>query len=672
MKPDVLSSRRRSQQQMWAQQQMRSAVRFPRRRLGRQNGAVLIIALGVLTIMAILGTAFAQLMRLEKRATENYLESHYMDALLESGLSRVIAELQGAKNYRSYSVYRDNPWLYILRGQDSMGHGRVGMNDRRVSRWDMFARRAGTEHWYNTKVIDCTSQLNLNGRQDTLARMLDNLGQAIERSSRLKLDGKQVTNPFYERKNRGGRRLRGADIVRLRRRLPNGKFASKAQLRQLIGRENFEIVKDFVTCYGWEDPYTYKPLDGIDEVPAILGLGGGVGGGTASDRQPPASDMSPRMDLEPRYPVNVNTAPEEVLVACLQGLAGRRVFPYSNIGLSMAGATASMTPVDANAQILGQRLAGVREEIGDVLPRAIFVYMPRLEYQNAKQIADRIIAQRKLRPFMTWRTNEAGQQGFEDFIDQLETSFFPAPGNNVIVIDPDQPANRQIGRLLQAGGASSPVSRMWIKGTAQGSTRSAYINAGLAFHDNNAWYYELAKGVLKANFNPNTRITRYNPNSSVYNPVDKSGLVWAQDNFSLFKGHTTEFCFDTNGFYEITTRGQIGEITDRILPPDNKRRGGRRTGRQRYIAPFVQPFKREPFERTVRTVVQLFGVQRHTSQFHFERTFQSQSLSSANNRKFVVTWPEPMEALTELYSGGALRDGRIELAGLLDGNRMQS
>ena len=35
---------------------------------------MLIIALGVLTLIAILGAAFAALIRLEKRAAENYVE----------------------------------------------------------------------------------------------------------------------------------------------------------------------------------------------------------------------------------------------------------------------------------------------------------------------------------------------------------------------------------------------------------------------------------------------------------------------------------------------------------------------------------------------------------------------------------------------------------------------
>ena len=637
----------------------------------QQDGAVLIIALGVLTIMAVLGTAFAQLMRLERKATENYLEARQMDFLLDSSLNRVIADLQGGNNFRSYTYYRDAPWLYQITREDTLGHGRVDMKDRRVSRWDMFARRAGTESWYTTKVIDCTAQINLNSRQDTLARMLDNLGDAIERSERLKRDGdRKVVNPFYTKPNRGGNKIRGAQIVQLRRRLPGGRFTSKTQLRQLIGKENYEIVKDFVTCYGWEDPFTFKPDDGQLEVPELIGGGGaGVGGGGAQSQvQEPASVATPRASSQPRYPININTAPEEVLIAAIQGVAGRRVFPYSLLG----NAGAAMSQIDVKAQLFGggRKVPG-QEETGNVRPRAIYVYTPRFEYADAKKLADRIVTERKLRPFRAWRTNDTGRPGFEDFIDGLEPSFFPSP-SNAVVIDPDQPSNRTIRQHLVAGGGQNPVSRRWVRGTGLGTVRQVYRNSGRAFHDNNAWYYELAKGVLKANFNPNTRFNRYNPNQPAYVEVDKSDLVWARDQFSLFKGHTTEFTFDTNGYYEITCLGQIGDIKDRVgaqATGVGRRGGGRRGGRTGLdMAP---PFER-PFERRVRTVVQIFDVLRHTSQFHFEQTFRTGVASSANNRKFVQTWPEPMEALTELVSSGTTRDGRVELAGLLDGRRAQT
>ena len=636
-----------------------------------RRGSILIIALGVLTLLSILGIAFASLMRLERKAAENYVDGKRMDLLLDSALDRVIASLHGAKNWRSFTVYQDTPWLNLLGdgrrgggGERDLAHGRADIDDPRVGRWELFSQEEGQRGSYKTKVIDCASQINLNGRQDTMARILDNLGQAIERSSRLKLDGKNKKNPFFEGPDRTGNQVKGEDIVRFRRLLPEGRFTTKAQIRWLIGQENYENLRDFVTCYSWEDPYTYKPTDGLDQVSIFRGVtstgGGGLGGGGAVSRQPAASG-TPRVDSEPRFPININTAPEEVLIACLQGLAGRRVFPYSKLGSGGGG----MVPIDQNAQVVGERIFG-NEEIQNVTPRAIFVYGPRLEYEHAQRIAVRIISQRKVKPFMAWRTNDIGLPGFEDFVDtQLDTGFFPAAAQS-LVIDPEQTQNRQIESDV-LNNATSLVGQLWRRGH-DNRERQIRRQKGMLMHDLNAWYYEMIKGVLKANFNPNTRLNRYNPNAPAYNPVDKSDLVWAQTRQEIFKGHTTEFCFDTMGFYEITTLGRYEPVTKRQAEQPRTSTGSR--GPISSAMQTEQIFVR-PFDRKTRTIVKTFDVLRHTNQFHFERTFTSQARSSKNDRKYVVTHPEPMAALTELYSHGSLRDGRVELAGLLDGERLQ-
>ncbi|MEM7234713.1 MAG: hypothetical protein AAF517_21215, partial [Planctomycetota bacterium] len=644
------------------------------RRDDRTRGAILIVALGILTLLAVLGATFAQLMSLEKKGVENFVESQHVDLLTNSAIDTAIAELNGWSNRRSWTVYPNLPWLYLIRDQQAMAHGRAPIEDDRVGNWRTYSEMAGKRFRFKTKIIDCASQINLNGRQDTLARMLDNLGQAIERSPRLKLDGKLVTNPFFTQPNRGGYRVRGRDILLFRQRLEGQRFQSKSQLRQLIGRQNYALVKDFLTCWSWEDPYTWRASDGLNEVPDLsagltstggAGGGGGLGGGTVNS-QPLASD-NPRLDPEPRHPININTAPEEVLISTLQGLAGRRLFPYSQIGVNGGAVQA----IDQNAQILGERILFGKEEIRNVVPRAVFAYMPRLEYSHAQKIAQRIMQDRKIqaKAFRTWRTNDISRPGFEDFIDGLQEDFFPAP-TNVDIIDPQQPQNRQIqARIISGGGGTSPMARLWNKGNANGSSRSILRTKGFPVHDRFAWYYEAIKSVIKANFNPNTRINRYNPNRPAFIPVDKSDLVWAETRQNLKKGHTTEYCFDSMGIYEITT---LGEMLD-VAAVQNSRTVVNSVNGS--VSPEVFPFRRK-----MRTVVKIFDVLRHTNQFHFARTFQSGSRSSRNDRRYVVTWPEPMAALTELYSQGSRRDGRVELAGQLDGislsrparNRIQS
>ena len=638
----------------------------------RQRGAMLIIALGVLTLLAVLGVSFAQLMRLERKAANNYVDAQRMEMVSNSALDMVIARLHEASNHYAWSFYgKKNSWLFKIAREDDLAHGRAGVEDPRVGIWRTYLEVAGSRFQYKTKVIDTNAQINLNGRQDSLARMLDNLGEVIDKSvrlhresARLKRDGRAVTNPFYTGPNRTGKKLTGEDIMLFRQRLEGQYFQSKNQLRQLIGDENFEIVKDFITCHSWIDPYTYKADDGDDEVRDLaLGMTRNVPGGGAGDRATtmPSAVGSPRLGHEPRYPININTAPEEVLITCFMGLAGRRTFPYSRLGIR-----GNVTAVDQGAQILGERVFA-DEEVRDVTPRPVFVYTPSIKLEHAKKIVTKIISERKngRRFFRTWRSNDTSQPGFEDFIDGLDAGYFPS-FNEVQVIDPDQPAQRAIHGQITGGGAT-PIGRLWQKGTAQGAARNTFRKLGLAVHDSNAWYYELVKGVIKANFNPNTRISRYNPNSPVYVPVDKSDLVWADPAGKpipfLKKGHTTEFCFGPMGTFEITT---LGQMIDKSLAGVSSRRTvvGSRGGEV--------PDNLYPFRRKIRTIVKVFDVLRHTSQFHFEKSFRAGAYTSSNDRKFVQSWPEPMNALTELYTQGSRRDGRIELAGLLDGRRQQT
>jgi hypothetical protein len=624
----------------------------------------------VLTLLAVLGASFAQLMRLEKRASENFKDSFRMDFLTNSALDRVIARFFDSTNHYSWTFYNNVPWLLKFRhgyDADDLAHGRVQLDEdsqNRVADWVNFADVGGKTFRYKAKVIDTNAQINLNGRQDTLARMLDNLGDAIDRSDRLKREaGRVVTNPFYFGPKRSGGQVFGAQILQFRQRLEGQRFQSKSQLRQLIGDENYEIVKDFVTTHSWEDPYTYRADDGENEVRDLAGgltsprAGGGGIGGSGAQIQPPVTG-SPRASSEPRHPININTAPEEVLIACFQGLACRRVFPYSRLGVG-----GSVVQIDQNAQILGTRPIG-QEEVLDVSPRPVFVYSQPLGPEHARSIVQQIVARRKNAKlfFRTWRTNREEEPGFEDFIDSLDAEpFFPSP-QNCLVIDPDQPDKPEPQSVILNSGIANPVGRVWADANFIPGEQAVRRKLGLSVHANNGFYYEMIKGGIKANFNPNTRFNRYNPNVPAYVPVDKSDLVLAEPprGQQLRKGHTTEFCFDSMGIFEITV---LGEMLANSKPDSRTAVKGAAAG----TAAGLYPFRRQ-----LRSIVKVFDVLRHTSQFQFEKTFNSGLRSSQADRKYVVTWPEPINALTDLYSPGTRRDGRIELAGLLDGLRQQT
>jgi hypothetical protein len=614
---------------------------------------MLIIAIGVLTLLAVLGTTFVSLMKLERQATRNFIEAQEVELLNDSALDRVIGDLSGAINHFSYTNIR-SPWIFEehdLKGSrvpGELAHGRFPLDDPRAGPWVEFSSTGNRLSRYKTKVIDCAAQININGRQDSLARMIENLADAIQRSSKL---GKGNAYPLYTEPRMKGQRLTGIQIIEFRNKLEGHRFRSKSQLRELIGRENYETIKDFITAHAWEDPYTFKPSDGQDEINLFATGGSGgraVGGGGQQVEYEPAERTSPAVGNEARAPVNINTAPEEVLIACLMGVGGRRAFPFSRL---------NYTSIDEGAQITGQRVIGQEERL-EVLPRAVWAYMRPLEYEHAFKIAQRIIAERKIpaRQFRTWSTGTASQPGFIEFINQLDESFFPNPGT-ARILDPANPEDRRVQAEVLGGG--SEISVIWQRGHDQ-RERQVRRDAGLPYHNQFAFYWELVKSAVVSNFNPNTRYSRVNPNAPAFVPVDKSDLVTLdiEDNRTPRKSYTTDFCFDAMGVFEVSTLGDLAESVASASPGKTVVVGSGDGGVQ------------SVYQRRIATVVQVYDVLRHTSQFHFEKTFQG-TLSSRGNRRNVVTWPEPRDALTEFTSLGSKIDGRVELAGLKDAIRLQ-
>ncbi len=632
-----------------------------------ENGAILIIALGVLTLLAILGATFANLMRLEKQATQNYLDSQEVDLINDSAIEHVIADLRGAQNWYSFTPYK-SAWLYRLLDVDDLAHGLVPLDSPRTKNWDvLFERQQGARVGrYRTKVIDTSAQININGKQDTLGRMLDHLARAIQSSERLKR-GEYYC--LYSGPRNTGSKIRGQQIVEFRNKLEGNRFRSKTQLRELIGQENFEIIRDFITVESYVDPSTYKPDGGFNEIVeqgSRAGAGArGVGAGT-TDSHDRVEGTASKISPEPRAPININTAPEEVLIAVLMGIGARRPFPYSKL---------SYTAIDHSAQTGGASIPG-KEEQADVTPRGVWVYSSSaagggsedggLDYQNARLIAARIIAQRKRTPFVTWSTGDATDGGFAEFINGLEENFFPS-NERTIVIDPRNLAfSRRIDSEIRKG-ASPELSRLWNKGHTQGEAQ-VRRTVGLPYHQHHAFYYEMIKGAIIANANPNSRINRYNPNSPAFSPVDKSDLVRLdRDGRTTRKAYTTEFCFDTNGIFEVTTLGQIAERI-RGGPGDSSAAAAASSGAGSAGDVQFRPI----YHRPMRTVVKVFDVLRHTNQFHFERTFITNDRSSRNNRRNVVTFPDPTAALTDAVTSGSLRDGFVTLSNFNDARRNQA
>ena len=101
------------------------------------------------------------------------------------------------------------------------------------------------------------------------------------------------------------------------------------------------------------------------------------------------------------------------------------------------------------------------------------------------------------------------------------------------------------------------------------------------------WYYEAVADLARANFNPTPKITKWNPDATYYQKVDRSDLVY----------WTVPFIFHSPGIYELTS---IGEIIGQIFDPE----------KQDYIP---KPVVQKQFQ----AIIKVADIVRHHSQKDF-------------------------------------------------------
>jgi hypothetical protein len=320
---------------------------------------------------------------------------------------------------------------------------------------------------------------------------------------------------------------------------PSSGYRSKAQLREKLGKDLYDRFKDFLCVHTWSDPKVANPVplseDAISAYhPELLktrpidkqtgkricryGRGktylgkpnpeqrmlfyGYETDSASTTELAPASiygldELNPCwIEITHRAPVNINTAPREILVALLCDLEGfylleqLRCMPSSfdnKVGWCFNRHEWYYTSSDDYAT----------GELGILLRASV-------PEEMARQIAVEIIQRRKDLPFRTW-------QDFNNFIDSLVAKgviqdtrpdeFFHIYKDNYII---DTPLWRQ------------------------------YASQAIA-------------DTIKANFNPNLHLNELNPDSNLWQWVDKTDLI----------KNSTEFCFLPTGYFEIESVGQI-------------------------------------------------------------------------------------------------------------------
>ncbi|MBI3097641.1 MAG: hypothetical protein HYY93_05250 [Planctomycetes bacterium] len=280
---------------------------------GGRSGSALIITLGVLALVSLLAFTFVSLARSERHISQNYVDQVRASILARSGIEQAVARLRATTLVKAWDDPRD-PWVFHTNNNTGVGAGQSiatavhpsfesGTSFGRPFSAVLPGTHAPNGDTVVLKVVDAAGQINLNSPQANFGQILNTLGQAILQEMTLR----GLPNPMNPINGKG------PQIVIAREAAPGGRFVTEEELRPSVGADAFEVLRDYVTVWGWEDPTT--------TVATAL----------------PTPEGIPNLELQTRAPVNINTAPRAVLQTVLTGLKAQSTSPIS---LTLAGKVA--------------------------------------------------------------------------------------------------------------------------------------------------------------------------------------------------------------------------------------------------------------------------------------------------------------------------------------------
>ena len=195
-----------------------------------ESGIALVIVLGILTLMAVMGTSFTVDMRLEQKAAQNYNYDVKARMLAKAGVEKAIAALRKyASEYAAFQ-YADS---YDDNGPVSERFSEYSPSVPTRWRAAIDITIGNVTGSVTTYVIDCASQIYIN--DDNAETILNNLGSVI---------GVSVANV--------GTVLDGA-------RPAYGGFITKGQLRNnVLSESDYELIKDYITVKSWINQETNR------------------------------------------------------------------------------------------------------------------------------------------------------------------------------------------------------------------------------------------------------------------------------------------------------------------------------------------------------------------------------------------------------------------------------
>ena len=576
----------------------------------RERGSMLIVAMGILTLVTLLAVTFGLLMSLEKKVATAYVDTVRSRVLAETGIQSAMGKIKEEIALQAFSD-PTSPLIYNP-DNDFLPDFSVPLEDLPPDRASLTQDLGGTYGGgdgvdrYRVKVIDCNTMININDKYPTLPIVLYGLGRAIERLQ-------SVENPIPTIG-------KAQEIVAKRDNLFGGRFESKVQLKEIIGEQEYRLVRDYVTTHSWVDVKSVMPSRDSIFNPSESIKRGKVQFVLPEDTPPGQAEI---VGFGGRAPINLNQAPKEVLVAILMPIGGRRAYhPLPNQPQPL--------PIDTGIPNI-QPISGFEEEI------------------DFSQVYFKKLNQAQWRPYqwVFFQPYWQQPQGLERAISFADLLIRERTGQN-------RTGNRQKGGFQSVLDFEQWIDNLpnsataWLGPQDTGviiPTESALGRWGpIKSHpDFRRWHYETVKSLIKANFNPNALVNSFNPSSAAYRPVDKANLLYpkaeelrkidvaggtSQSVGDFDSCQSVDFCYSTMGFFEITSLGEVaGKIRDVDSTVDASTIAAAEGTRPVYGL------------AKTRAVVQLMGVIRHTSQQDFERN--DDEFNTLNRKRYYVrSYPE--------------------------------
>lgn len=563
-----------------------------------ERGSMLIVALGILALLSIMAVTFVKLMNLERKATTNYVDMVKARLIADGGLQRSLAQLKQTISAEQYSdpnarwIYAGgNYWLPLEEASSNPAAAR----DVRASFWgNVGMSYANGEDSYKVKVVDTQTQFNINqrfaitdvpveGELDlTYVRFLDSLGVAISKLNPRAGGGTSgggrnpIKNARYPKGSPNA--VRGGRAVYLFRQSREGeKFTSKQELMEILENEDdYLLLKDYVSAHTWFDRKA-------------------VSARATDSRNKPWSDVISR---EPRSPINVNLATTEVIAANLAGIAGRAFYVWTG---------------DIQTQSVNQGhtdptfVLSTQKEETSYKSEGVVVYIDPFGHQPGRTPADdasiygAIDFARKIRTRIADSGPFQGYADWEVFVDTILTDNYlkgttdPDRGGQKVF---PQPGDAKITDL-----SGNPVRAPLSAGA---------IKAERHFE---SWFFNAVRSMIKANFNPNARLSSWNPDLTLRMILDKGGLLYRNPELAdpddpnkiLHERQTLEWCFAPRGIFEVTALGEVlGDV-----PADARRA----TDRDKDGNPDREIFA----QAKIRAILQLYDTEILRTQRDFER-----------------------------------------------------